>query len=165
MKISKLTYYVLAVLFVGMFTATQAQEAVDYYDFTANDEVSYFVSLATELHPSIYLDAGQMRQYGDEPARCLYTDVASIPMLYATDKTFSQVELVKVYINSPDDEAAKVNLSQLAAFENLKYILFVYQYDPCAQKDDACLKNKTEDKITTVSESSIKLLYQLSIPQ
>ncbi len=164
MKIETKTKVVaLSIMLICLVANVFAKEAVSYNDYVANAESSELVSLATELHPSIYLNDGVYKEFGNGAAKVLNTDVASIPMLYEENGAFSEVELIRINIRSAADEAAKINLEQLTAFENLKYVLFVYQYDVCGDNGDSCLKAKTDEKAAT-AESDIQVLYLLSIP-
>lgn len=164
-NLTKPIYKILLAIILAGFGTAYAQEAASYNDYVAANENSELVSLATELHSSIYLDDGVFRQYGDEAAAVLYTDAASISMLYEENGAFSKVELIRINIKSAADETAKINLGALIAFENLKYVLFVYQYDACGDNGDSCLKAKTEANAAAAAESDVQVLYLLSIPQ
>lgn len=166
MKKMKTKKFALSILMLCLVATTSAKEAVNYKDYVAGGENSKLISLATDLNPSIYLNDGVLKQYGNEAATVLFTDVASITMLYEENGDFSEVELIWIFIKSDAEEATKLNLEGLTSFESLKYVLFVYQYDECGdKKDDTCLKAKTEEKITANGESEVQILYLLSIPQ
>ena len=142
------------------------QDAVRYSDYVKANDDSRLISLATQINPNIYLrDNTDMKAHGNTTPSVVITDVASIPMLYADRTDLGNVELLKIWINAATDEAAKLDLSQLTAFSNLKYVLYVYQYNSCGDNKDTCLQANTESKVNIPAGSPVKVLYLLSIPE
>lgn len=166
-KLSPRFKFVLAgILFVWLGSSVSyGQEAASYRDYVKSNENSELVSLASDLHPSIYLNDGEMKKYGEGAAVTLFTDAASIPMLYATNPAFGKVELIKITISNARDEAVILDLLKAASFTSLKYVLCIYQYDSCGGKSETCLPSKTDKLCKTPAESTVKVLYQLSIPE
>lgn len=166
-KLSPRFKFVLAgILFVWLGSSVSyGQEAASYRDYVKSNENSELVSLASDLHPSIYLNDGEMKKYGEGAAVTLFTDAASIPMLYATNPAFGKVELIKITIKSATDEAVILDLLKAASFTSLKYVLCIYQYASCGGKSETCLPSKTDKLCKTPAESTVKVLYQLSIPE
>lgn len=151
--------------FLAAVSAT-GQVAARYSDYVKTNADSRLISLATEIHPAIYLKGNtDMKSFGNVDATVVDTDAASIPMLYATNPAFGKVELIKISINSAVDEAAALDLLKMTGFKSLKYILCVYQYDSCGGKSETCLPSKTDKLCKTPAESIVKVLYQLSIPE
>ena len=155
---------ILLLIFVAL--PATGQVAARYSDYVKTNADSRLISLASEIHPAIYLKGNtDMKSFGNGDATVVNTDAASIPMLYATNPAFGKVELIKITINSATDEAVILDLFKTASFTSLKYVLCVFQYDSCGGKSEACLQAKTDKLCKTRAESTVKVLYQLSIPE
>lgn len=153
----KLKRYILTVLGVMLMTLVAgAAEPLN------DKEDARLKTLAWDLHPAVYLVESEMKVYGDNPV-VLYVDAASIKMLAGAQEAFEDVELITLKLHSAKDESAKINVSQLKAFANLKYILVQYEYDACGG-GDACLDKKADAVVTLPTDSNVEVLYQLSIP-
>lgn len=155
---------ILLLIFVAL--PAYGQVAARYSDYVKTNADSRLISLATEIHPAIYLKGNtDMKSFGNGDATVVNTDAASIPMLYATNPAFGKVELIKITINSATDEAVILDLFKTASFTSLKYVLCIYQYDSCGGNKDTCLPTKTDKLCKAPAESNVKVLYQLSIPE
>lgn len=128
-----------------------------------NSENHRLQSLVSNHHPAVYLMESEMKVYGDNPV-VLYADAASVSLLAGRQEAFETVELITLKLTAAKDESAKINVSQLGAFANLKYILVQYEYDACGG-GDACLDKKADAAVTLPADSEIEVLYKLSIPQ
>ena len=155
---------ILLLIFVAL--PAYGQVAARYSDYVKTNADSRLISLASEIHPAIYLKGNtDMKSFGNGDATVVNTDAASIPMLYATNPAFGKVELIKITINSATDEAVILDLFKTASFTSLKYVLCIYQYDSCGGNKDTCLPTKTDKLCKAPAESNVKVLYQLSIPE
>ena len=155
---------ILLLIFVAL--PAYGQVAARYSDYVKTNDDTRLISLATEIHPAIYLKGNtDMKSFGNGDAVVLHTDAASIPMLYAENAAFGKVELIKITINTAADEAAMLDLLKAASFKSLKYVLCIYQYDSCGGNKDTCLPTKTDKLCKAPAESNVKVLYQLSIPE
>ena len=155
---------ILLLIFVAL--PAYGQVAARYSDYVKTNDDTRLISLATEIHPAIYLKGNtDMKSFGNGDATVVNTDAASIPMLYATNPAFGKVELIKITINSATDEAVILDLFKTASFTSLKYVLCIYQYASCGGKSETCLPSKTDKLCKTPAESNVKVLYQLSIPE
>lgn len=155
---------ILLLIFVAL--PAYGQVAARYSDYVKTNADSRLISLASEIHPAIYLKGNtDMKSFGNGDATVVNTDAASIPMLYATNPAFGKVELIKITINSATDEAVILDLLKAASFTSLKYVLCIYQYASCGGKSETCLPSKTDKLCKTPAESTVKVLYQLSIPE
>ena len=155
---------ILLLIFVAL--PAYGQVAARYSDYVKTNDDTRLISLATEIHPAIYLKGNtDMKSFGNGDATVVNTDEASIPMLYATNPAFGKVELIKITINSATDEAVILDLFKTASFTSLKYVLCIYQYDSCGGNKDTCLPTKTDKLCKTPAESTVRVLYQLSIPE
>lgn len=142
------------------------QDVSGYSDYLKANDDSRLISLANDINPNIYLrDNSDMKTCGNTTPSVVITDVASIPMVYADRIDLGNIELLKIWINAATDEAAKLDLSQLTAFSNLKYMLYVYQYDSCDDNKDTCLQANTESKVIIPAGNPVNVLYLLSIPE
>ena len=142
------------------------QDVSGYSDYLKATDDSRLISLATQINPNIYLrDNTDMKAHGNTTPTVVITDVASIPLLYADRTDYGNVELLKIRIDTPTDEGVKLDLMQLTAFSNLKYVLYVYQYNSCGDNKDTCLQAKTESKVNIPAGSTVKVFYLLSIPE
>ena len=155
---------ILLLIFVAL--PAYGQVAARYSDYVKTNADSRLISLATEIHPAIYLKGNtDMKSFGNGDATVVNTDAASIPMLYATNPAFGKVELIRITINSATDEAVILDLFKTASFTSLKYVLCIYQYASCGGKSETCLPSKTDKLCKTPAESAVRVLYQLSIPE
>ena len=155
---------ILLLIFVAL--PAYGQVAARYSDYVKTNADSRLISLASEIHPAIYLKGNtDMKSFGNGDATVVNTDAASIPMLYATNPAFGKVELIKITINSATDEAVILDLLKAASFTSLKYVLCIYQYASCGGKSETCLPSKTDKLCKTPAESTVRVLYQLSIPE
>lgn len=155
---------ILLLIFVAL--PATGQVAARYSDYVKTNADSRLISLATEIHPAIYLKGNtDMKSFGNGDATVVDTDAASIPMLYATNPAFGKVELIKITIKSATDEAVILDLLKAASFTSLKYVLCIYQYASCGGKSETCLPSKTDKLCKTPAESAVRVLYQLSIPE
>lgn len=155
---------ILLLIFVAL--PAYGQVAARYSDYVKTNADSRLISLASEIHPAIYLKGNtDMKSFGNGDATVVNTDAASIPMLYATNPAFGKVELIKITINSATDEAVILDLLKAASFTSLKYVLCVFEYDSCGGNKDTCLPTKTDKLCKAPAESNVKVLYQLSIPE
>ena len=142
------------------------QDVSGYSDYLKANDDSRLISLATQINPNIYLrDNTDMKAHGNTTPTVVITDVESIPLLYTDRADFGNIELLKIRIDTPAEEAAKLDIKQLTAFSNLKYVLFEYQYNSCGDNKDTCLQAKTVNKVNIPAGSTVKVFYLLSIPE
>lgn len=156
MKLKRYILYIVGMLL--LFPVAKAAEPL-----TENEDAR-LQTLVRDLHPAVYLDNLELKVYGDNPV-VLYVDAASIKMLVEAQETFEDVELITLKLRSAKEESAKINVSQLKAFTNLKYVLVQYEYDACSGGSDTCLDKKADAAVALPTDSNVEVLYQLSIPQ
>lgn len=155
MKLKRYILYIVGMLL--LFPVAKAAEPL------TSKEDARLQTLVQDLHPAVYLVDKEMRVYGDSPV-VLFVDAESIKMLAGAEEVFEEVKLITLKLQSAKGESAKINVSQLKAFTNLKYILVQYEYDACGG-GDTCLDKKADAAITLPADSDVEVLYQLSIPQ
>jgi hypothetical protein len=127
------TLFVLPLLIMLLSINLSAQNALELGNAMnspnaiANQET--VKSLVSDLHPTIYIEDGVLKSFGDGPAVCVNTDSKSFNKLYETNSLFSQVKLITVVVNSPNDINTSLNLGTLTGFTNLEYVLFLCSFD------------------------------------
>jgi len=127
------------------------------------EQGSVLQSLVYDLHPTLYARNGELTNpLGGMPLVC-DTDVASLWQLYEPNYLFNQVELLIVRVQQPGDLSTVVNLTNLASFGNVKYLLFVCKFNPCQNPNPACEISLISQMISGSNESIDMILYQVSI--
>lgn len=121
-------------------------------------------SLAGDLYPSVCLVNGKVHVYGPGSPVVLECDPVSVDKLFNNRADFSRIELIRITLESREDEVMNLDLSRLQGFENLKYILLVFGYDACGMKNEACLKGKAGNMVHG-TRPEVEILYVLSIPE
>ena len=127
MKLKRFILYIVGMLLV--FPFAKAAEP-----FTRDIEDARFQTLTSDLHPAVYLVKSAMKVYGDNPV-VLFVDAESVQMLTQEQEVFEEIELISFKVTSEKDESAKIDISQLNGFTNLKYILLTYEYEACCGGD------------------------------
>jgi hypothetical protein len=116
------------------------------------------------LNPSVNLTNGELTIYGTGSPIVAICDAASVNMLYGNDPAFSQVELIRLTVNSAVELPSAIDLTQMQGFTNLQYLLIVIGYDACGGQSDNCLATLLGGIIQGAS-SPVIVLYNLSIPE
>ena len=155
MKLNKYILYVVGMLL--LFPVMNAAEPL------INSKDTHLQTLVTDSKPAIYLMDSSMRVHGTHPV-VLNVDAASVKMLSEVEEAFGSVELIRFKLKSAKDETAKIDLTQLNAFTNLKYLLVLYEYEACGD-GDACLADKVNATITMPENSDVEVYYLLSVPK
>lgn len=157
-------------LLIALFLVSgiQAQTIMSFQNAMQTLEPSaaaHLESLVTEIHPTAYLTQGEITTYGEGSPVVAFCDAASIDILYGNDPVISQAELINITLNSINNwPVVPIDLTQLEALTNLKYLLIVFEYDACSGGAETCLASLVEGMVQGIS-SQITVIYQLSIPQ
>ena len=91
-------------------------------------------SLVYSLQSRLYILQGVEKTYGIVPPVCATVDAQSVNKLKDADSLFSQVELITIKIDKPDDLNLSLDLTALSGFTNLKYVHFLCSFS-CAPED------------------------------
>lgn len=160
--------FLMAVIFtVVIFPSAHAQTVLSLASQLKSLDVTnaqHLQSLVSGLHPSVYLTGGIQKTYGPGAPVVAICDAASVNLLYSVDPAFSQVELIRITINSSGELPPAIDLTRMTGFTNLQYLLVVFAYDACGEKTDGCLATKV-DELVQGTGSPIVTLFKLSIPQ
>ncbi|HNZ42632.1 MAG TPA: hypothetical protein PLI16_10440 [Bacteroidales bacterium] len=114
-------------------------------------------SLVFDVHPTICVENGTIKTFGNGPAVRLETDSKSFSSLYDADPIFDQVEIITVKLNNPDDmKVVPLNLQNLTGFTRLKYILFLCNMN--------CNPNSINKMFKATTQDGFEIFYQVSIP-
>lgn len=125
---------------------------------------AHLQNLVIGLNPSVNLTNGELTIYGTGSPIVAICDAASVNMLYGNDPAFSQVELIRLTVNSAVELPSAIDLTQMQGFTNLQYFLIVFGYDACGGQSDNCLATLLGGIIQGAS-SPVIVLYNLSIPE
>jgi len=131
---------------------------------TTPEESVRLQSLTRDLHPTVYLTNGEQKVIGQGSPLLVICDAASVNLLYKETPAFNQVELIRLTINSPEEQNMMVNLLQLKSFSSLKYIYLLFSYDACGGRTTNCLAEKVGGMVQGVS-SPLTILFSLAIPE
>lgn len=99
--------------------------------------------LITNVQPSIYVEAGTVKSYGEKPKN-LFTDLSSINQLRNLSMQRNNVEIIIISINRPSDLNSTINLSTLSSFKNLKYVYFVSKVAISSENISSMITNYNE---------------------
>jgi len=161
-------FFIMAFTLGNVYILIAQSTSMSYSNYVKSGavDVLQLQRLVSEITPSVYLSNNEdMKAYGETLPVVLYTDVSSFPMLNQEKREFENVELIKILIKSPNDEHAKLDISKLISFENLKYVQLVFKYNICISNNDVCAEAITNSMLTWLAESKLKVFYVLSIPQ
>lgn len=114
-------------------------------------------SLVFDVLPTIYVENGSIKNFGNGPAVRLETDSKSFASLYQENPIFDQVQIITIKLNNPDDmKVVPLNLQSLTGFTHLKYILFLCNMN--------CNPSSINKMFKTASQDGFEIFYQVSIP-
>jgi hypothetical protein len=113
------------------------------------------------VNPTIYVTTEGIAQSSFEIPTVLNCKGNSINLLYQENELFNNVRAIVIMINNSNYSA--LDLSLLASFQNLEYILISFTFDVCNNNTDNCLLSLLQNMVQANS-SDITILYELSIP-
>jgi hypothetical protein len=102
-------------------------------DVTTKFKGVHLDSLAHQVQPTIYIQNGLEKVFGDRLPVCTDIDVQSIGKLNELNPLFNKVELLTITLNSNDDLNFVLDFSTLSSsFVSLKYLRFycLFKVDP-----------------------------------
>lgn len=138
-QFQNLTMKLLVMLFVAFpivnFSQNfKIQNTEDFFRYVQGSEVTRnsnshsIKSLIKDLHPSIYLDNGRVKAFGENPV-VLFIDAHSISKLKELNLNSNQIELVTIKINQKSDLVYLMNLDVFQQFPFLRVIHFSIGFD------------------------------------
>lgn len=120
-------------------------------------------SLVNNQNNTAYLIQGEINM-GEGLCHVAIFDAASLGLLYSNYPGLSQVELIKITANAESDLPASIDLLQLEAMPNLKYLLVEFSYDACGGNTEDCL-NSILQGIIEGNSLQIMVIYSQSLPE
>jgi hypothetical protein len=124
---------------------------------------AHLQSLVTDIYPSANLCNGELITYGNGSPVVAICDATTVNMLYDDDPTLSQLELIRITVNSTGDLPSELDFTRMQGLTELKYVLFVFAYDTCGGRTDDCL-GEIVNRMIKGDNSILLALYTLSIP-
>ena len=81
----------------------------------------FIENLVFGVQPSIYLNSGNEKIYGDKPVK-LFTDISSLSKIPSSNLATDTIEIVVVNIKNATDLNSKIDLAIFSNFTTLKYL-------------------------------------------
>lgn len=114
-------------------------------------------SLVYDVLPTICIENGTIKTFGNGPAVRLETDSKSFSTLYDANPIFDQVKIIIIKINNQNDlKVTPIKLQDLKGFSHLKYILFLCNVN--------CNPASINGMFQPLTHDSFEIFYQTSIP-
>lgn len=126
-------------------------------------EGDHLKSLAYDLHPTIYINAGQQSNPSGTIPVCVETDINSISLLYEDNVEFQQVELLIIKISKPSDLSTLLDTDNFRSFTNLKYLCISSSFTICTGQ--GCEASLISQMVSASENSDFLILYDISIPE
>jgi hypothetical protein len=153
---------VFSMLFVLQISA-QTIENIDNFMNDGSGESLYLKNLITELHSSAYIEDGVVTTFGNGSPVILNTGTKEFSFLYNENSAFGETELIKLF-DKHEDLQNKLDLTRLQGFNNLAWIYVSFSFNPCSGDSDDCLLSRVQNLFQGLDQSSVKVVYKLSIP-
>ncbi len=128
-------------------------------------EAENLSSLVNDLKPTLYYRNYQVIQSDDGIPVRINADAESLQLLAGSNPLFSQVQLLCIKIEKPEDIQSVLDLSDMTGFLNLKYIYFLCTYQLCADQpgDSLCEKQKIAAMLQGNETAGLNILYAVNI--
>ena len=170
MKKSTFFFRLLPITFLVIFTfcigIAQGQETNLTFAPTHGVavEYSYLSQLVYNLQPTITLTNEGKLFYGESNFLVVECPPALLPQLYAQDNLFATVELLRIKIESPQDEFL-LNLSDLTSFSNLQYVQLIFLYNISEEDlENNFLYNYAVSHVLP-KDTHVTVMYQVNAPE
>lgn len=99
-------------------------------------------SLLEDLHPSVYLENGLVKNYGSNP-KCLFVNSIANLSNVANPFTKTFIEIVTIKINAISDLSQQLDLSVFSEFPSLRIIYVVVPFDCNVSQLNSFIQNQT----------------------
>ena len=127
-------------------------------------EYSYLNQLVYNLQPTITVTNEGKLFYGESNFLVVECPPALLPQLKLPDALFATVELMRIKIESPQDEFL-LNLSDLNSFSNLQYVQLIFLYEiPEEDLENGFLYNYAVSHILP-RDTHVTVMYQVNTPE
>ncbi|TDQ75649.1 hypothetical protein [Sphingobacterium yanglingense] len=176
-KLVSLKFLLFWMLFCALNIA-QAQKVESFnrkISELAADEAASLKSLAYDLQPSTTVTKAQtgrmsrmsmpaVEQKAPAP-RVAYVDAENLVSVDQLVPSLNSIELLRIKVSSVTDLGQSVDLTPLTDSNQLKYILFIFEYSPCeGENQDDCVRRS----LSTIKGLDLfrgSILYKISIPR
>ncbi|MEA5111041.1 hypothetical protein SDC9_23386 [bioreactor metagenome] len=130
------------------------------------NEGQHLQSLVADLYPTLYIIKGELSYNGGNYPVRVECDAASITSLYQPLPSYSGVEIIIIKMNSPAELGARVDLTRLTAFSQLKYIYFLCTFDVCPEFNQSrtCVEDRLSPMLSGPGDGVMMMLYKVSVP-
>jgi hypothetical protein len=124
-------------------------------DASIQSQAAHIESLIYYLQPKLYINNGVEKKYGEVSPVSVESDAQSVSNLNEVNSLFSQVELITIKLNSPEDLNFVLDISTLHSFVNLKYIQFLCNFN--------CAPSLINKLFLQKNNSGVTVYYNISI--
>ncbi len=117
-----------------------------------SSEATRVKSLLNDMHSSIYLRSGEVKNYGAQPL-CLFTDVSSLSLMPSVAVSQrNSVEIITIKITDSSDFSTGIGLYSFSIFPNLKYVYIISEIETTPRK----IANMVSE-----TKPSVKVFYNI----
>lgn len=167
--------------FVVLFSFLNVAQAQKVESFTrkivqlSKNGADSLKSLAYDLQPSTTVTKSQtgrmsrmsttaVERKGPAP-KVAYVDASDLASVDQLVPSLNSIELLRIKVSSVSDLSQSADLTSLTGSSQLKYILFIFEYNPCegGNQDDCVRRSLSTIKGLDVFKGSV--LYEISIPR
>jgi hypothetical protein len=167
---SKIIFSIIFSIIVNIQLSAQTLTAVELNDYLSSTgvkksrvtttskqaETNSLESLVYDLHPTAYIQNGEIKIYGDKPVVKAELSPSSFPLFNSGNPALSQIELLVVKLNADEEANIFLDFSQNRDFKRLKYV-----YVQCPFE---CSPSQVEKMIYNLPQG-VTLLFSVSNPE
>lgn len=172
-KVLVLKFLFLVVLFTTLNFA-QAQKVEQFskkINQLSKDDAENLRSLANDLQPSTSVTkapANRMARMStasdvarnQRTPKVAHVDAENLSLIDQLAPSINSIELLRIKVSSAADLGKSVDLSTLVEATNLKYVLFIFEYNGADTQYESLIKG-----IKGLGQLKVPVLYEKSIPQ
>lgn len=149
---SRISFLVLALFF--LFPNAQAQ-LVEHFDTYLNHvdarEATHLNMLANDSPSTLFIYNQSYEMSGESPMMIADVHLNSLNELYGDHPEFENVQLIRIKVRNEEELNFDLDLDELKAFSNLRYIYVVITYEMCPPngRNFDCEKAKLQQVFST----------------
>lgn len=155
--------FFVSMLFVSLLSAQNVERLDDKFA-SDPDGTQILHDLVTNINPIVYLSDGNLNAYGNGSPVVLEYESGGFARLYTENELFSEVKLINIKVNNSNELQNSLNLSRLAGFESLEYVVVQFTFDVCENSSDDCVAPHVQQMISGTPQNPVSVFYKLSIP-
>jgi len=118
-------------------------------------------SLAYDLHPTVYIQNGELKNPSGKTPKCIEIDAFSVSKLYEDNSQFGQVELVEVRLRQASELETIINAVNFQNLPDLKYLVIHCSFEICSSP--GCEAPIISQMVQGTENSGLIILYQIAI--